>query len=78
MTITANEELIALARRLLAAVREVRTMTFVHVLGHSNDPGNERADELVQWGKADQYNPPMDKKWVNGLSFDFDAFNAAH
>ena len=54
MTVTANLELIELARRLLAAVRERRTVVFVHVLGHSEDPGNERADELVQWGKGRQ------------------------
>lgn len=27
-------------------------MTFVHVAGHSDDRGNDRADELVQWGKS--------------------------
>ena len=27
-------------------------MTFVHVAGHSGDRGNDRADELVQWGKT--------------------------
>ena len=50
---TANVKLIELAKELLSAVRAVRTVTFVHVLGHSDDPGNERADELVQWGKQE-------------------------
>ena len=34
-------------------VRQQRAVTFVHVKGHSGDPGNDRADELVQWGKHD-------------------------
>ena len=25
---------------------------FRHVKGHSDDPGNERVDKLVQWGKG--------------------------
>jgi hypothetical protein len=29
-----------------------RTMHWVHVKGHSTDGGNDRADELVQWGKT--------------------------
>ena len=28
------------------------TSRSTHVKGHSDDPGNERADELVQWGKG--------------------------
>ena len=27
-------------------------VTFVHVAGHSGDSGNDRADQLVQWGKS--------------------------
>ena len=50
---TANVKLIELAKELLSAVQAVRTVTFVHVLGHSDDPGNEQADELVQWGKQE-------------------------
>eukprot|EP01050_Picozoa_sp_SAG11_P013677 SAG11_NODE_1615_length_4578_cov_6.001786_6_plen_147_part_00 len=30
-----------------------QTVHWVHVKGHSKDGGNERADELVQWGKGD-------------------------
>ena len=56
MEVSANVELIELARKELAAVRETRSVVFVHVLGHSEDPGNERADELVQWGKQDTQN----------------------
>ena len=33
--------------------RQQRTIEFVHVKGHSGDPGNDRADELVQWGKLE-------------------------
>ena len=50
-----NVEAVALNRRLLAEVQRGRrhgSVTFVHVKGHSDDPGNERADELVQWGKG--------------------------
>ena len=27
-------------------------MHWVHIKGHSSDGGNDRADELVQWGKS--------------------------
>ena len=41
------------ARRLLADVEATgRTVHWVHVKGHSADGGNDRADELVQWGKT--------------------------
>jgi ribonuclease HI len=46
-----NVEMVELAKSLLARVRETRKVHFVHVAGHSEDPGNNRADELVQWGK---------------------------
>ena len=52
---SSNVEAVALNRRLLADVQRGRrhgSVTFVHVKGHSDDPGNERADELVQWGKG--------------------------
>jgi hypothetical protein len=29
-----------------------RQLHWVHVKGHSEDGGNDRADELVQWGKG--------------------------
>ena len=40
---------------LLAAENERRKggVCFVHVRGHSDDNGNDRADALVQWGKED-------------------------
>ena len=28
-------------------------VVFIHDKGHSNDPGNDKADDRVQWGKAD-------------------------
>ena len=39
------------ARGLLAQVEQKRKVHWVHVRGHSGDGGNDRADELVQWGK---------------------------
>ena len=53
--VRSNVEAVALNRRLLADVQRGRrhgSVSFVHVKGHSDDPGNERADELVQWGKG--------------------------
>ena len=47
-----NRDLVMLGRRLLAEVRKKRTVTFVHIKGHSADGGNDRADLLVQWGKT--------------------------
>ena len=41
------------ARGLLAEVEKSRTVHWVHVKGHSGDGGNDRADELVQWGKEE-------------------------
>ena len=41
------------ARGLLAEVEKTRTVHWVHVKGHSGDGGNDRADELVQWGKEE-------------------------
>ena len=29
-----------------------RKVHWVHIKGHSSDGGNDRADELVQWGKS--------------------------
>ena len=54
-SVRSNVEAVALNRRLPAEVRRERrhgSVTFVHVKGHSDDPGNERADELVQWRKG--------------------------
>ena len=48
-----NVALILLGKNLLVQVRQQRAVKFVHVKGHSGDPGNDRADELVQWGKHD-------------------------
>ena len=51
----ANVEAMALNRRLLANIRRGRrhgSITFVHVKGHLRDPGNDRADKIVQWGKG--------------------------
>ena len=47
-----SRELVANCQDLLKKVREKRDVTFVHVKGHSDDVGNDRADELVQWGKT--------------------------
>ena len=50
----ANIALVAWVRQLLADVlASGRTVHWVHVKGHSADGGNDRADELVQWGKGD-------------------------
>ena len=48
----ANEDLIKRTQDALARVREQRQVVLVHVKGHSDDPGNDRADDLVQWGKT--------------------------
>ena len=29
-------------------------ITFIHVKGHSDDRGNDKADDRVQWGKGDR------------------------
>ena len=50
---TKNLEAILVTQDLLARVRRTRQVTFIHVKGHSADGGNDRADELVQWGKED-------------------------
>ena len=50
----AKVALVEWARKLLADVEATgRTVHWVHVKGHSADDGNDRADELVQWGKGD-------------------------
>ena len=36
---------------LLAFCLAVHVIFLLHVKGHSGDGGNDRADELVQWGK---------------------------
>jgi ribonuclease HI len=46
-----NQLLVQWTRGLLAQVKERREVHWVHVRGHSGDGGNDRADELVQWGK---------------------------
>ena len=48
-----NVALVRLGKELLSRVRQQRAVTFVHVKVHSGDPGNDRVDELVQWGKQD-------------------------
>eukprot|EP01050_Picozoa_sp_SAG11_P002236 SAG11_NODE_110_length_16199_cov_18.081180_1_plen_282_part_00 len=50
-----NIALISWAWRLLKEVTEDkgRQIHWVHVKGHSEDGGNDRADELVQWGKIE-------------------------
>ena len=48
-----NQHLVQWARGLLAQVQESREVHWVHVKGHSGDGGNDRADELVQWGKEE-------------------------
>jgi ribonuclease HI len=49
----ANVALVEWARKLLADVKPTgRTVHLVHIKGHSADGGNDRADELVQWGKT--------------------------
>ena len=49
----ANVDLITYGQEVLKRVRQTRSVTFIHVKGHSSDVGNDRADELVQWGKSD-------------------------
>ena len=46
-----NVNVVQWARGLLAQVEQKRKVHWVHVRGHSGDGGNDRADELVQWGK---------------------------
>eukprot|EP01050_Picozoa_sp_SAG11_P004505 SAG11_NODE_290_length_11190_cov_12.004872_4_plen_133_part_00 len=49
----ANVALVEWARKLLADVEATgSTVHWVHIKGHSSDGGNDRADDLVQWGKA--------------------------
>ena len=45
-----NAALVREGKALLARVREHKRVTFVHVKGHSADGGNDRADDMVQWG----------------------------
>ena len=47
-----NVNVVQWARGLLAQVEQKRKVHWVHVRGHSGDGGNDRADELVQWGKG--------------------------
>ena len=42
-----NKDLIEMGRPVLRRVRTTRTVTFVHVKGHSDGGGNDRADLLV-------------------------------
>ena len=47
-----NLVLVKTGKDLVAKETECRSsLSFVHVKGHSSDGGNDRADELVQWGK---------------------------
>lgn len=39
-------------RGLLAQVETTRKVHWVHVRGHLGDSGNDRVEELVQWGKT--------------------------
>ena len=48
-----NQHLVQWARGRLAQVQESREGHWVHVRGHSGEGGNDRADELVQWGKEE-------------------------
>ena len=48
-----NTNVVQWARGLLAEAEKTRTVHWVHVKGHSGDGGNDRADELVQWGKEE-------------------------
>ena len=48
-----NTNVVQWARGLLAGVEKSRVVHWVHVRGHSGDGGNDRADELVQWGKEE-------------------------
>ena len=49
----ANIALVEWARNLLKDVEATgRPVHWVHIKGHSSDGGNDRADELVQWGKS--------------------------
>jgi ribonuclease HI len=47
-----NAALITKGQSLLARVRLTRSVTFVHVKGHSANGGNDRADDLVQVGRS--------------------------
>eukprot|EP01050_Picozoa_sp_SAG11_P025812 SAG11_NODE_5955_length_1425_cov_2.877828_1_plen_327_part_00 len=47
-----NEVLIRFGQRLLAQLRQKRNVYFCHVKRHCDNVGNERADQLVQWGKT--------------------------
>ena len=51
--VKANHQLIRYGQEVLKKVRKTRSVTFIHVKGHSSDGENDRADELVQWGKSD-------------------------
>ena len=50
-----NAELSRICQRLLKeeAKRRAGGVKFIHVRGHSDDVGNDRADLLVQWGKEE-------------------------
>ena len=50
--VKANHHLIRYGLEVHERVRQTRSVTFIHVKGHSADGGNDRADELVQWGKS--------------------------
>eukprot|EP01050_Picozoa_sp_SAG11_P008912 SAG11_NODE_807_length_7088_cov_6.548862_6_plen_404_part_00 len=47
-----NEVLIRCGQHLLAQLRQKRNVYFCHVKGHCDNVGNEREDQLVQWGKT--------------------------
>ena len=48
--------------------------TFIHVKGHSDDGGNDRADELVQWGKEPG---PYCRMQLNGEGEEGDSIHGA-
>ena len=67
-----NLELVGVGRDLVAA--QIERCTFIHVKGHSDDGGNDRADELVQWGKEPG---PYCRMQLNGEGEEGDSLHGA-
>ena len=78
----ANIALVEWARNLLKEVEATgRPVHWVHIKGHSSDGGNDRADELVQWGKALGPYCRLREGGSEGNSLDgaaIDVFNSLH